>query len=232
MTLRIFIGVDDKELVAFQVAAHSIMARSTIPVAIHPIYRKNLAFYTRPRGEYDSTDFSISRFLVPFLCDYEGHALFMDSDMLCLGDVAELARQTSLADKYGYTVSVVKHEYKPNPEKKFLGAEQTLYKRKNWSSVMMFNNRMCQKLTLDYVNTASGLDLHQFLWTEEDRIRALDPAWNVLISEENQSEVVKMAHFTRGTPCFQGYDNQPYADLWWKEWGQMNSCGGGLARAA
>jgi lipopolysaccharide biosynthesis glycosyltransferase len=232
MTFKIFIGVDDKELVAFQVAAHSIMARSSIPISIHPIYRKNLPFYTRPRGEYDSTDFSISRFLVPFLCDYQGHALFMDSDVLCLADIAEFANQCTIANSYGYSVQVVKHKYNPNPEAKFLGATQTLYGKKNWSSVMLFNNKMCQKLTLDYVQTASGLDLHQFAWTEDHRIRELASKWNVLIGEENQSEEAAIVHFTRGTPCFNGYDNQPYADLWWKEWSSMNSCGGGLARTA
>ena len=221
--IRIFIGFDAKETVAYHVLSHSILARASVPVSITPLNRANMeSFYTRPRGEYDSTDFSNSRFLVPFLCDYQGWAIFMDCDMLCLGDMAEFVGYA--IDHYGTSVRCVQHNYTPKEDTKFLGAVQTRYKMKNWSSVMLFNNKMCQRLTLDYVNTTAGLDLHQFKWTEENRVRELPSGWNHLVGEDNQTSNPKLIHFTKGTPCFQGYSEQPYADLWWKEWGEMTSC--------
>ena len=225
MTLRVFLGYDKKETVAYHVAAHSIMRRSSIPVSITPINRDNMKFYTRPRGEYDSTDFSNSRFLVPFLCDYQGWAVFMDSDILCLGDIAEFGGYASLANEYGAAVRLVKHDYEPAEKNKFLGAAQTTYSRKNWSSVMLFNNKMCQKLTLDYCHTANGLDLHQFKWVTEEQVRELPKVWNHLVGEANQCEPdhARLVHFTKGTPCFEGYENQPFADLWFDEFRHMTS---------
>lgn len=224
--IRIFIGYDEKEAVAYHVAAHSIMRRASVPVSITPLYRPLLgAFYTRKRGEYDSTDFSNSRFLVPFLCGYRGWAIFMDCDVLCLGDVADFGGYANMAHQQGTQVRLVKHQYTPKESNKFLGAVQTQYRMKNWSSVMLFNNEMCQKLTLDYCNEANGLDLHQFKWADENRVRELPRQWNYLVGEDGQCEAdkVKLAHFTKGTPCFAGYENQQFADQWREELRDLNS---------
>lgn len=215
--LRIFIGYDPRETVALHVLSYSIQQRSTVPVAITPIDRRHLqGILTRPRGEYDSTDFSISRFLVPFLCDYEGWAVFMDCDMLCLGDVREFAGYASLADKYGVAVRVVKHDYTPNDKTKFLGESQLAYYRKNWSSVMVFNNTLCRRLTPDYVNKAPGLELHRFSWLEDWQIGSLPKPWNHLVGEANQCapEEAKLAHFTNGGPWFVDDKYMPFAPAW------------------
>jgi lipopolysaccharide biosynthesis glycosyltransferase len=217
MSLRIFIGYDKNETVAYHVLAHSILARSSIPVAITPLNRANMrGFFYRERGEYDSTDFSVSRFLVPFLCGYDGFAVFMDCDMLVRGDVAELARYMTLMDSYNYAVRVVKHEYEVKDTTKFLGQTQTAYKRKNWSSVMIFNNRLCQKLTLEYVNKAHGLDLHQFKWCEDHQIAGMPKEWNWLVGEDGYESTgdPKLIHYTKGTPCFPDYAEQDFAELW------------------
>lgn len=217
--LRIFIGYDKDETVAYHVLSHSILTRSSIPVQITPLNRASMSgFFIRERGEYDSTDFSISRFLVPWLCGYDGFAVFMDCDMLVLGDVAELARYMTLMDSYNYAVRVVKHDYQPQEETKFLGAIQTKYKMKNWSSVMVFNNRLCQNLTVDYVNKANGLDLHQFRWCHDYQIGSMPREWNWLVGEPGYEEgSPKLIHYTKGTPCFEDYSRQQYADLWFKE---------------
>lgn len=219
MSLKIFIGYDKKETVAYHVLAHSILSRSSIPVSITPLNRDSMrGFFSRKRGEFDSTDFSISRFLVPFICNYEGFAVFMDCDMLCLGDPAEFANYMTLMDSYNYAVRVVKHDYEVKEKTKFLGQPQTAYGRKNWSSVMVFNNRLCQKLTLDYVNEAHGLDLHQFKWCKDDQIASLPKEWNWLVGEDGYEEgKPKLIHYTKGTPCFPEYANQKWADLWFKE---------------
>ena len=160
--IRIFIGYDSSETVAFHVLAHSIMSRTSEAVSITPITMKmaRAAGFTRERGPLESTEFSFTRFMVPYLCGYEGRAIFMDCDMLVLCDIKELW-------DYGdnnLPVSVVKHEYIPKTERKFLDQPQTPYRMKNWSSVMVFNNALCSPLTMDYINTESGKGTHQFKW--------------------------------------------------------------------
>ena len=59
--------------------------------------------------------------------------LFADSDFLFRGDVTSLLDHVDVSK----AVSVVKHDYTPNTESKFLGQKQTKYESKNWSSLMM-----------------------------------------------------------------------------------------------
>ena len=163
--IRIFIGFDDKETVAFHVLAHSIMRNSSIPITVTPIVKRHMAgFYDRKRTNLESTDFSFTRFLTPYLCGYEGWAVFMDCDMLMLGDVADL---WALRDDR-FPVMCVKHDYRPVEDTKFLGQIQTKYEKKNWSSVMLFNNAKCRQLTPEVVAKETGLFLHQFKWLESD----------------------------------------------------------------
>lgn len=222
--MRIFIGYDKNEKTAAYVLAHSIQRRASIPVSFTFLNRKSLeALFDRPRGEFDSTDFSISRFLVPCLSDYQGWSLFMDCDMLCLGDIARLAGFATLMDTHSLAVRVVKHKYTPSEEFKFLGQVQTKYERKNWSSVMLFNNALCRSLTPEYVNKAPGLALHRFEWVDSRKIGTLPPEWNYLIGEENQcpKEDAKLLHYTKGGPWFPEYKGTEFADLWEYERGDM-----------
>ena len=89
--------------------------------------------------------------------------MFMDCDMLVLEDIAKL---WALRDEK-YAVMCVKHDHVPKEKTKFLGAQQTKYEKKNWSSVMLFNCAKCTALTPGYVNSASGLDLHRFNWLHQ-----------------------------------------------------------------
>jgi lipopolysaccharide biosynthesis glycosyltransferase len=204
--IRVFIGYDSRESVAFSVLSHSIQTRSSEPVAITPVMLEQLPFHDRPRT--GSTAFSLSRFLVPHLCNYEGWAIFMDCDILALDDIAKLWR---LKDDR-YAVQVVKHDHRPENTTKFLGAEQTRYPKKNWSSVMLLNCGKCRALTPEYVNTATGLELHQFKWITEDQIGELPPQWNHLVGYSNGS--ASLAHFTEGGPWFEGYEHSDFADEW------------------
>jgi len=211
--LRVFIGYDADETVALHVLSHSIMRHARAPVAITPLCLGQVPM-TRERAEYQSTDFSFSRFLVPYLCGYDGRAIFMDCDMLARADLAELL---ALHDPYR-AVSVVKHEYAPKPGDKFLGYKQSLYGKKNWSSVMIFENALCRALTPHVVNTASGLFLHQFKWLQDDSmIGALPVEWNHLVGEYEPNPSAKMVHFTLGTPCFAAYANCEFSAEWHEE---------------
>ena len=136
----------------------------------------------------------------------------MDCDMLMMSDVAELWRLRD--DKYA--VQVCKHNYTPKDETKFLGQVQTKYAKKNWSSFMLMNCKKCTTLTPDYVNKASGLELHQFKWLEnEELIGSLPLEWNWLVGEYPYKEDVKNVHYTDGGPYFEQYNNCDYSSEWY-----------------
>ena len=219
--IRIFIGYDPREAVAFNVLAHSIQTRATEPVTIAPLMLSQLGkLMWRDRHNLQSSDFSFSRFLVPHLCDYQGWALFMDCDMLMLDDAAKL---WALRDD-AFAVQCVKHDHVPDEATKFLGEAQTRYEKKNWSSVMLFNNAKCRALTPDYVNTASGLDLHRFNWLgNDDLIGELPHRWNHLVDYDPAVPAAEVSnlHFTTGGPYFPDYVTCGYADLWFAERDRM-----------
>lgn len=177
-----------------------------------PISLANLkGVFTREANAISSTEFSFSRFLTPYLSNYEGWSLFMDCDMLARANFAEIF---ALADD-AFAVMVAKHDYAPRDAIKFEGHVQTKYEKKNWSSVVLFNNARCRALTPDFVNTASGLQLHQFKWlASDDEIGALPLEWNWLVGEYDFNPDAKVAHFTRGGPYFAAYANEDYSDEW------------------
>ncbi len=213
--INVTIGYDPREAIAYSVLAHSIHAHATQPVSAAPLMLSQLkGVLTRERHPLQSTDFSFSRFLTPWLSDYSGWSLFMDCDMLMLDDIASL---WALRDER-YAVMVVKHDHVPKETKKFLGEPQTKYKKKNWSSVMLFNNARCRALTPDTVNTASGLELHQFKWLNDDAlIGALPSRWNHLVGYDAPRADAALVHYTLGGPYFSDFANCEYAPEWRRE---------------
>jgi hypothetical protein len=218
--LNVFIGYDPRESVAFYTLAHSILRRASIPVSIAPLMQSQLkGLYTRSRGPTESTEFSLTRFLVPKLSDYRGWSVFMDCDMLCRADIAELAGFIERSrDK---AVLVCKHDYVPKTERKFLDQVQTKYPRKNWSSLMILNNERCRSLTPEYVNSAPGLELHRFAWTQDAAIGELPLEWNWLVGEYDYNPGAKIVHFTLGGPYFDAYRDCDYAGEWFAEFESM-----------
>jgi hypothetical protein len=220
--LNVYIGYDSKESVAFYTLAHSILRRASIPTGIAPLMQSQLSkMYWRPRGITETSEFSLTRFLVPALSGFRGWSIFMDCDMLCRADIAGLAEQIERQpDK---AVLVCKHDYVPKTERKFLGHLQTKYPRKNWSSVMVFNNPLCRVLTPEYVNSASGLDLHRFNWIDDAAIGELPLEWNWLVSEYPHNPAAKIVHYTIGGPYFAEYRDCDYAEEWFAEFESMRS---------
>ena len=212
--INVFIGYDPNEILAYHVLCHSILTRTSEPVTICPININSIPEYTRPRDPKQSTEFSFSRFLVPWLMGYQGDAIFMDCDMLVLGDIADL-----LIDDYPTSngVSVVQHDYTPSTKTKFLGQEQTVYPKKNWSSVMVFDcaHPDCRRLTPEAVNTESGKWLHQFEWAY--RVGAISPKWNYLVGEGQEVKDPKLIHYTIGGPWFNEYSDCEYSTEWFAE---------------
>lgn len=235
-SLRVVIGYDEREAKAAWVLQHSILKYSSRPINFTFLYlpaleKDNLMW--RERDPRQSTDFSFSRFLTPYLSGYKGQSIFMDCDMLARCDVSELAEYAE-----GKDVAVVKHNYQPANETKFLGMPQGRYSRKLWSAVMVFtcNTAPCQRLTPKYVNTATGAQLHQFKWITDKQIPAFQPKSDEEIISRRVGEIpeeyqwipghsdkripieeAKIIHFTEGSPFIPGYENQPGADLWRQE---------------
>jgi hypothetical protein len=121
---------------------------------------------------------------------------------------------------------VVKHQHEPKETTKFLGQMQTSYPMKNWSSVMLMNNARCRALTPEYVNSASGLELHRFRWLEdEELIGSLPARWNHLVDYDPPLPAAELSllHYTSGGPWFPDYADCGYADLWRAELAHMTS---------
>ncbi len=221
--IRIFIGFDPRETVAYHVLTQSILSRASEPVAFTPIALQNIkSCFNREKHTLQSTEFSFSRFLTPYLSDYQGWSLFMDCDMLVLDDIAKL---WALRDD-NYAVQVIKHQHVPKETTKFLGNPQTKYHKKNWSSVMLFNNKRCKKLTPEYVNSASGLELHQFKWLQDDAlIGELPHRWNHLVDYDALDNGVAIVHFTSGGPYFDEYRGCGFTREWDEELKQVLRAG-------
>lgn len=217
--IRLFVGYDSKMPVLTHVFSHSIQARASKPVAIIPLVLTQLQdVLTRARNPLQSTEFSFSRFLTPYLSNFEGWSIFADNDIIARDDIAKL---WDLRDDR-YAVMVVKHEQIPIEDVKFLNMPQTSYKKKNWSAVMLFNNEKCRTLTPEYVNTASGLDLHQFKWLGDDNlIGDLPPEWNHLVGYNRPNPDAKFVHYTIGGPYFEEYQTCEFSSEWWYERSDM-----------
>jgi len=219
--VNIFIGFDYRERAATNVLIDSLYINSKSPISVTPLITSQLKrqnLYWRDKDKNQSTDFSFTRFLVPYLMNYDGWAIFMDCDMLCRTDISELV---DLHDDE-YAVMCVKHNHFPNEKVKFQGEKQTSYPKKNWSSLMLFNCRKCKSLSLDYVNNASGLDLHRFHWLDGDHlIGSIDEKWNHLVEVNTDkknldNEKIKILHWTLGGPWFkdQRYSGERFAAEW------------------
>jgi hypothetical protein len=224
--LKIFIGYDPVESVAWHTMAHSILSRSSLPVAIVPINLANLkGVFSRERDPKQSNEFSFSRFLVPHLCGYEGFAAFFDCDQMMRTDVAELFKYA--AAHPSKAVHVVQHDYEPKDDIKYLNTVQYRYPRKNWSSVVLWNcgHPGNLRLTPEFVNTASALELHRFQWLEDNQVGALDVRWNWLVGEYAEPPAdVKNVHWTVGGPYFHEYKNADFAEEWFAEFARMSHC--------
>lgn len=195
--LRCFIGADPRQFVSLSVLAQSIYRQSTKPVAITPLVLQQL-----PIKREGLTPFTFSRFLVPYLCDYKGWALFLDADILLMDDIAKLFALKD--DKYSVMVS-------KDPDHRF-----------EWASVMLFNCEKCKILTPEYIETATGL--HTITWAQDSEIGDLPRSWNHLIGYSPEPTVVpSLLHYTQAMPAYPLTQDSPYALEWAKEHQLMNS---------
>ena len=185
--LRVFIGYDPRQPVAFQVAAHSVWKHASMPVAITRLQLNQLPMHRR-----GLTEFTYSRFLVPYLSGFEGLSLFLDSDVLCRGDVAELLGFP--LEHLGVGVFVVPHTLK--------------FER---PSVMLFRNALCKTLTPEYIDDDSH-GMFNFDWASS--VGALPKEWNHLVGYDVPNPLAKLVHFTQGIPCWPETIASEFAAEW------------------
>ena len=223
MSNKVFVGYDTREDIAYQVCEHSIK-RFDSNVVVTPLIQNELRqqkVYWREIDKLASTEFTFTRFLIPHLMNYKGWALFVDSDIIFLEDVNNLF---ALADDK-YAVMCVKHDYKVKEGFKMDGQKQTIYPRKNWSSVVLFNcgHPSNKVLDQDLVNSLeiNGAYLHRFSWLKDEEIGELDHTWNYLVGVYSDYETPNLIHYTEGGPWFENYRECQFSDLWKKELFEM-----------
>jgi hypothetical protein len=225
-SLRVFVGWDDAEALACQVAAYTLHRQArTRPVRMEPIAMDAIDNYRRPTTRmpsgqlYDelsdapmSTSHAIARFWLPRLCNHTGWALFTDGDVIFREDVSRLF---DLADPQ-YALMVVQHGPMPEASEKKRGHVQQPYPRKNWSSVMLWNcgHLAHRELTVEVLNSWPGRDLHAFKWLRDDHIGALPARWNHLVGVSAPDPNPALVHYTLGTPDVDGHEDDLYADEW------------------
>ncbi len=212
--IPVFVGYDPREAIAYHTCTNSIIRNSSRPVAIVPVALNLFRDYDETHTD-GSNHFIYTRFLVPYLCDFDGHAIFIDGDMIVRGDIAELWAMRSVY----HDVQVVKHDYKTKMSEKYLGAKNEDYPRKNWSSVILWNCNSFpnRKLTPDFVQRSTGAELHRFTWLDDERIGELPKEWNWLPDEYGANPDAKLLHYTLGTPCFHEFADTPQNEEWHRE---------------
>lgn len=221
--MRIFAGYDAGESDGFHVFMQSIMDTTSIPVSVTPLHLPMLNFY-RDTNNPGTNAFIQSRFLIPFMCEYQGFAVFMDgADMLVRSDLAELKK---LIDPM-MAVQVVKHDYKTKHERKYIDTalenKNLDYPRKNWSSLMIINcgHYAWRKITPEHIETCEPKSLHRFEFIDDRYIGELPMEWNWLVGEYAYNQKAKLAHYTLGIPSFDHYKNCDYSQEWHKTKGKI-----------
>lgn len=224
--VKIYIGHDDREQAAVDVALRTLLKVSGIEAELLCADRLRdagmLSRITDHRGgkPYDlisnahkSTAFAVSRFMTPLLCQ-GGWALFTDCDVVFLRDPREMLGEIDP----GKAVYVVKHDYTPSSTVKMDGQVQAAYAKKNWSSVALYDTSHAanRRLSLHDINTRPGRDLHAFYWLAEEEIGALDPAWNWLVDEQPRPENLAIAHLTTGGPWVPDWEGGSFDAEWLK----------------
>ena len=211
--IKIVVGFDQRESVAYHTFIQSIIERTSLPVAFIPLAINSLKGYKETHAD-KSNDFIYSRFLTPYLNEFQGWAIFADGDMLCRQDIKEL---WDLRDE-SKALQVVKHNYQTQASHKYLGNINQNYPRKNWSSVILWNCKHPKHkiLTPDFIEKQTGKFLHRFSWLDDNEIGDLPKEWNWLAIEYPENRDAKLIHFTLGTPCFKDYQDTSMADLWYE----------------
>jgi lipopolysaccharide biosynthesis glycosyltransferase len=210
--INLYVGYDEREAIAYHVFCHSVIKNTSIPVKITPLVLSQLKEFNETHQDR-SNDFVYSRFLTPYLNEFNGWAIFADGDMICQADLKELI---GMADP-NKALMVVKHDYQTKASIKYLGNINENYPRKNWSSVILWNcsHPKHKILTPEFVSNQTGKFLHRFSWLDDNDIGELPVEWNWLACEYEKNTDAKLIHYTLGTPCFKDFRDTDMAEIWY-----------------
>ncbi len=210
--INLYVGYDEREAIAYHVFCHSVIKNTSIPVKITPLVLSQLKEFNETHQDR-SNDFVYSRFLTPYLNEFNGWAVFADGDMICQADLKELI---GMADP-NKALMVVKHDYQTKASIKYLGNINENYPRKNWSSVILWNcsHPKHKILTPEFVSNQTGKFLHRFSWLDDNDIGELPVEWNWLACEYEKNTEAKLIHYTLGTPCFKDFRDTDMAEIWY-----------------
>lgn len=209
--VTIVVGFDQREAIAYHTFCQSVLEKASIPVQFIPLAENTLNGYKETHTD-GSNRFIYSRFLTPYLCGFDGWAIFADGDMICQADIKEL---WDLRDQ-SKAVQVVQHDYQTKAHKKYLGNKNENYPRKNWSSVILWNcaHPAHRVLTPEFIQKQTGAYLHRFSWLTDAQIGSLPKSWNWLAIEYEDNPQANLIHYTLGTPCFKEYSETSMANVW------------------
>lgn len=217
--LKVFIGYDPREDIAWQVCRRSLLRHTSSEIEVHKLRQlalREVGLYRRPPDQA-STEFSLTRFLTPYLAADDGWSIFVDCDFIFTADIMHVLDGVDRSK----AVYVVKHDYTPANAIKMDNQTQTAYPRKNWSSFILFNNAhpLVKALTPEVVNSQTPAYLHRFAWiSDDDLIGELPLSWNFLEGEYPKPEKTPHAiHYTNGGPWFDNWRHVDYGDLWLAE---------------
>jgi lipopolysaccharide biosynthesis glycosyltransferase len=211
--MKVFVGYDAREDIAYKVCEYSIKKHrpdaEVIPLIQDDL--RSLGLYWREKDAMASTDFSLTRFLVPALMNYQGWAVFCDCDFLWTDDIQKLF---DLQDE-SKAVMVVKHDYTPTEGMKMDGKQQHVYPRKNWSSMILWNcgHPSNKYIVPEAVNAETPQFLHRFQWIRDHYIGEVGKEWNWLVNWYKEGFPTAI-HYTEGGPWFENYKDCEYADVW------------------
>jgi lipopolysaccharide biosynthesis glycosyltransferase len=210
--INLYVGYDEREAIAYHVFCHSVIKNTSLPVKITPLVLSQLKEFNETHQDR-SNDFVYSRFLTPYLNEFDGWAIFADGDMICQADLKELI---GMADP-NKALMVVKHDYQTKTSIKYLGNINENYPRKNWSSVILWNcsHPKHKILTPEFVSNQTGKFLHRFSWLDDNDIGELPVEWNWLACEYKKNTDAKLIHYTLGTPCFNDFRDTDMAEIWY-----------------
>lgn len=213
--IKIYIGLDEPNKISYEKCVKSIKDKNKkYNIQIYPINYNTVEEYSRKKDPYESTQFAFARFFTPYLSNFEGISIFCDGDFLFLESIDKLI---DLYDSK-YALMCCKHDYRPTGDKKMNGQIQTCWPRKNWSSLMIFNNEHPKNKTLNplTINNQSGAFLHRFKWLEDEEIGSLPLQWNWLVGWYKEPEDGRpyALHYTEGGPWLDNYRDCEYSDLW------------------
>ncbi len=194
--IKIYLGTQVEQSLAVDVLTYSIAAHTQQPIQVTPLYQAVQAAgitITNPRNPHlrPRTPFTFQRFAIPALCQYQGRAIYLDSDMLVFRDINDLWQQpferANHETTHYQTIDLLSVPEPPNSG------------RSPQYSVMLLN---CEQLTWNVQQLVS--ELERGTWTYQQFVMDMAPAthkaatlpfgWNDL--ERYDPQQTSLLHYT------------------------------------